>query len=233
MEEKLPDLRINGVSRAPGGHYRLVTIEGVGKVEGAVQSEDLCRMNGMVTVKGDVRTPELDADGKIKIEGRLSAGSSQIDGYVDVQGSVDGDTMVLRGLLNVKGDCSLERFEAEGGFEIDGLLNAGYLDIRLYGRGKAREIGGETIRVRKGVQGSWKKLWQWIFPKWNPELTVDLIEGDEVDLENSIVSVVRGNRVIIGPGCRIGHVEYRSELIKHPSAKIGEERKTGDGSHFA
>ncbi|WP_169306752.1 polymer-forming cytoskeletal protein [Cohnella pontilimi] len=233
MDHKVPDLHISGVSTAPGGHYRQVTIEGVGKVEGNVQADDGCKISGIVTVRGDLQAASLRCEGKLKVEGRLSAESSQIDGYADVRGPVHGETLVLKGGMNVKGDCSLERFDAEGGFEIDGLLNAGQLDIRLYGKGKAREIGGESIRVRKGVQGAWKKLWQRMFPVWNPELTADLIEGDEADLEHSHVSIVRGNRVILGPGCRIGLVEYRSELIKHPAAKVGKERKTGDGSHFA
>jgi cytoskeletal protein CcmA (bactofilin family) len=233
MEEKRPDLHISGVNTASGGHYRSVTIEGVGKVNGNMQTDSLLRMNGLVTVRGDVRTPELNGEGKIKIEGSLSAVTSKIEGYADILGSFDGDTMVLKGMLNVRGDCRMERFEAEGGFEIDGLLNADLVDVRLFGRGKVREIGGETIRARKMAQNVWKKLWQRMFPKWNPELVADTIEGDEVDLENTVASIVRGNRVIIGLGCRIGRVEYRSELIKHPSAKVGEERKSGDGNHFA
>lgn len=227
MTEIRPDMHINGVSSTPGGHYRSASIDGVIKVEGALQVDGLARMNGVVTVRGDLKAHELEGDGKFKVQGRLSAGTARINGLADVAGSVDGEHMILKGMLSVKGDCAVERFEAEGGFEVGGLLNAGTVDIRLYGRGKAREIGGESIRVRKMARSAWKKIWEWMFPKWNPEMEADVIEGDDVDLENTIAKVVRGNRVVLGPGCRIGRVEYRSELIRHPGAKANEEVKTG------
>jgi cytoskeletal protein CcmA (bactofilin family) len=233
MEQKRADLRIQGVSRAPGGHYRSVTIDGVSKVEGPVRSDGPFVMNGTVRVFGDVRTEELNVNGQLKIKGRLSFGTSQIDGYLKVDGSVDGERLALHGLLKAGGDCEAERFEGEGGFDIGGLLNAGTLDVRLYAGGKAREIGGDVIRVRRTARSVWKKMWLWMVPKRHLELKADLIEGDEVDLENTIASVVRGNRVVVGPGCRIGRVEYRSELIKRPGARIEEEVKFGDGNRLA
>lgn len=231
MDETRPDMSVNGINNAPGGHYRNVTIEGVGKVMGDVQADGLFRMNGVVTVLGDIQAAEFNADGKFKMEGRLAAGSARINGMAAVKGMVSGETLLLQGMLNANGDCELERFEAEGGFTIGGLLNAGAIDIRMHTKCKAQEVGGETIRVRKMSRSAWEKLWRWMFPKWLPEMEAALIEGDEVDLENTTASIVRGNRVVIGAGCHIDRVEYRMSIVKHPGAQVKEEVKIGDGNN--
>jgi hypothetical protein len=53
-------------------------------------------------------------------------------------------------------------------------------------------------------------------------LTAETIEGDTVDLEATEAQVVRGKVVRIGPGCRIGWVEYTDSLEVHPEAEVGE-----------
>jgi cytoskeletal protein CcmA (bactofilin family) len=226
------NLDINGVATASGGQYEQVNIEGVGKVEGDVRAASF-RLNGVATVRGSVETERLESNGKLKIEGLLSAGTSHMDGYTDVLGSLSGEHVTSKGLLQIRGDCELERFDAEGGFVIDGLLNAGFVNVQLYGRAKTREIGCESILVRKIAKSQWKEMLRKMFGKSAAGLEAGTIEGDDVDLEYTAASVVRGNRVTLGPGCRIGRVEYRTELKKHPAAQVGEERKTGDGSHFA
>lgn len=231
-ETTAPDLNINGVATAAGGRYREIRIDGVGTVSGSVRSEGF-RLNGIASIRGSLETGRLNADGKIKVEGRLAAGTADVNGLVDVFGALTGDRLAIRGLLNVRGDCEAERFESEGGFDIEGLLNAGEVDVSLHGRAKTREIGCESIRVRVAPKKNWKKLFQWLLGKWAPELSAGTIEGDDIDLENTVAAVVRGNRVAIGPGCRIGRVEYRTELRKHPKGHVGEERKTGDGSGLA
>jgi cytoskeletal protein CcmA (bactofilin family) len=226
-----PDLHINGVATAPGGHYERVQIEGVGKVEGDVQAAEF-HLNGMATVRGELNAKTLNAIGKLKVEGRTSAGMTHMEGVAVIRGSLTGERLTLKGMLHVQGDCEFERLDAEGGFDIEGLLNAGFVDIRLYGRGKTREIGCDSIQVRKIARNHWKQMLQKMFGTWGPGLEAGTIEGDDIDLEHTTASMVRGNRVTLGPGCRIGRVEYRTELRKHPDAKVGEEMKTGDGDRF-
>lgn len=232
MAETRPDLRVSGVNHAPGGHYRDVTVEGVGKVQGDVRADGVFRLNGMVTVFGSIDAAEFNGDGKFKVEGNLSAESARLNGMVEVKGAVRGETLRLQGMLNVGDHCELERFEAEGGFAVGGLLNAGTIEVRMHAKCRAQEIGGDAIRVRKMSRSAWQRVWKWMFPKWAPELEAGLIEGDEIDLENTSASVVRGNRVVIGNGCRIERVEYRTELLKRPGAHVKEEVKTGGGKDF-
>jgi cytoskeletal protein CcmA (bactofilin family) len=202
-------------------------MEGVCKVDGDIRAEEF-RLNGVSTVRGSVEANSFLVSGKLKIEGGVKAEQAATDGLVEIAGSLTGHEGNLNGLLKIRGDCEFERLKAAGGFEVGGMLNAGFADIALYGQGKAREIGCESLRVRKIAKSGWKEALRKMFPRWKPELTAHTIEGDDLDLENTAADVVRGNRVAIGPGCRIGCVEYRLEYRKHPGAKVGKELKVGE-----
>ncbi|WP_239618615.1 hypothetical protein [Cohnella mopanensis] len=221
-----PDLLINGVSKAGGGEYGKVKIDGVGTVEGSVASVTF-DANGITKVHGDLITGELDSDGIFRVDGLLTARKMKIDGKMKVKGSLKADYCSANGILNIGGDCEIEQFDMHGAFEVQGLLNAGRMELKLQGRGKAREIGVESIQVRQASRSVWGKLWSWMLPKFSPELQVTVIEGDDIDLEYTEADIVRGNRVLIGKGCSIGLIEYRTELKVHPGAKIGKEVKTG------
>lgn len=225
----MSDLIMNGVATAAGGHYRNVRMDGVGKVEGSLQAERF-EANGVLAVRGGIRAGELEHHGRLKVEGGLSAARMRIDGIVRVEGDLSGERLELNGICTVRGDMAFERLEAAGTFDVEGLINAGHVGIRLFGRAKAREIGGETIRVGKTASGRWKSLLRWVYPKWHPELQADTIEGDDIELAHTIAETVRGGRVTIGPGCRIGRVEFRTELRVHASSQVGEEVKSGDGN---
>ncbi|OXS53999.1 hypothetical protein B1A99_27580 [Cohnella sp. CIP 111063] len=221
------DLVINGVSTASGGQYGRVKIDGVGTVEGDIVCADF-DCNGMTKIRGSLAADTMDADGMFTIDGHLSAARSFVDGHMKVRGSLKGDSFSVNGLIRVDGNCEIESFRAEGAFEVGGLLNVGTMDVLLQGRGKAGEIGGESIRVVRKSSGPLNKLLSWFVPRLATELHVESIEGDVIDLEYTQAEVVRGNRVRIGKGCTIGLVEYRTEFSAHPGAKIGKEAKVGD-----
>jgi cytoskeletal protein CcmA (bactofilin family) len=128
----------------------------------------------------------------------------------------------LTGQLSVEGDCEYESLIAAGALQVDGLLGAETLELRLHGPARAREVGGGRIQIKRSRVVSLKKL----FVSAGPVLmTADLIEGDNLDLEYTHAKVVRGNQVRIGPGCEIERVEYRRSLSKSASAKVGTEAK--------
>jgi len=91
----------------------------------------------------------------------------------------------------------------------------------------AKEIGGERIDVRRG---GWREkgilldgLVKLFAGGGTAALETKQIEGDEVSLEDTEAEVVRGKKVEIGPGCRIGRVEY-SESLKVASDAVVKER---------
>ncbi|WP_410514904.1 hypothetical protein PaeBR_11230 [Paenibacillus sp. BR2-3] len=226
-KEKLSELIINGISSAPGGTYDSVVINGVSTI-GDPLAARVFKGNGHIHLNGDLAAGELECKGTINVKGNVRCGIMKAEGMLEIKGGLSGEHCSLNGLMRVHGDCELEDFKGEGAFTIDGMLSAGHMDFRLHGSGKAREIGVESIVIRQANKGVWSKLWGGIFPKFKPELLAGTIEGDNIDLEYTTAEIVRGNAVIIGEGCSIGLVEYRSKLTVHPGAIIGKEEKIGD-----
>ena len=217
----LPDLAITGFGHAAGGSFGAVRIDGAGKVDADLDCQSF-QVNGTATVRGAIRTNSFEVNGRMTGKGALHAPLIRIQGQVHIEGPLSSEDVKLEGLMKVDGNCDAEQFIVQGGFTIDGMLNAGIIDIVLNSRGQVKEIGGEQIKVKQGGQKSLAGVFQWILPVLAQHLTVDTIEGDEIELEETTASVVRGNRIIIGPGCTIGRVEYITELIVHPSAKVKE-----------
>lgn len=230
-ESALGDLVINGIGAAAAGRYSRVDINGVGTLYGDIVSETL-RSNGHLKARGSIAANRLRCDGTLRVEGSLQAKESKVNGTVKVYGSVSGDKMEVHGLLTVADDCELDHCVVQGGFTIGGLLNAGRLELDIFARCQAREIGGETIRVRK-TGSKWGHLWKWLFPSFSSELHVSVVEGDDIDLEVTTAAIVRGNNIVVGKGCSIGRVEYSGELKIMPGAKVGEEINTNGSSNFA
>jgi cytoskeletal protein CcmA (bactofilin family) len=231
------DLVINGFGASNGGQFRVVTINGRGTVNSDLECNELeCNgsgtINGNVTsektkvsghakFKGNLESHKLTIDGTAKIDKNLSAEKLSVSGKATVGGRVKCEEIKIHGTFSVYEDCEAEIFKADSMFTIGGLLNADQIDIRMFGECKAKEIGGQTITVKyKGsVIGNLLK------PLYKPQLETDLIEGDLIELENTLAKIVRGNKVRIGPNCQIGLVEYTGELSMDKKAVVSESRK--------
>ena len=50
--------------------------------------------------------------------------------------------------MHIEKNCEVECFKASGSFKIQGLLNAGQVNINIGGKCSVKEIGGEHIEVR-------------------------------------------------------------------------------------
>lgn len=165
-----------------------------------------------MTVNGDASIRDGAGVGRFIIKGNTSVGGGLAANEIDV-----------RGFLRAGGDCEAETFSAEGGFTVGGLLNAGSIDIKVFGPCSAREIGGEKIAIRapQGLQSITQ-----IFTFWaEKRLETETIEGDEVTLEAVTAKTVRGANVTVGPECKIELVEYTGSCTVDPGASVGEARK--------
>ena len=54
---------------------------------------------------------------------------------------------------------------------------------------------------------------------------VDVIEGDNIYIEYTQAKIVRGNTIVIGPGCNIELVEYKNNYTKDKESTVIENRK--------
>jgi cytoskeletal protein CcmA (bactofilin family) len=227
MEKHVSDLVINGISGAAGGTYNSVRIDGIGTINGAVKARTF-KANGLMRLKGDLAAEELECNGNMSVKGSLRMGTMKMEGMLQVGGNLRGESCELNGMISMRGDCELEELSGEGAFTVDGLLSAGHVDFGLHGQGKAKEIGVESLVIRQvHKSATWNRLLGGIIPKLKPELIAGTIEGDFIDVEYTNADIIRGNIVIIGQGCTIGTVEYRSQLTVHPGARVGREEKTG------
>ncbi|MEC3633215.1 hypothetical protein P9205_19595, partial [Bacillus velezensis] len=101
-----------------------------------------------------------------------------------------------------------------GCINVAGLLNAGDVNIHLrYDRSRVKEIGGTSITVRRKPGFLKRKAGM---------LSAELIEGDAVYLEYTEADIVRGKRVEIGPGCKIGKIEYQTSCKSHEKSTVQE-----------
>lgn len=237
-DNKKADLVIGGYGNAAGGEYGAVKINGFGKITGDVKCDDM-RMNGAGEVagvecntlhingSGDVAGPlkatEVKVNGTGTFAGSANCASLTVTGQASFRAGLDAQLVNVTGQLKVKGDCNVERFVSSGIFDIDGLLNADHTEVYLgWSKSRAREIGGSDITVKPGPRGM--GVLRSLFGG-SPALEAGTIEGNEISLELTRASVVRGNNVVVGDGCDIGLVEYKGTLRKMGNAIVREERK--------
>ncbi|MFO8034879.1 MAG: polymer-forming cytoskeletal protein, partial [Candidatus Bipolaricaulota bacterium] len=234
---------ISGSGKIGGGDYGNVRISGAGRVNGDLTAEEI-RISGSgrvmgsakareITVSGSGRfTSDVEADsfqgsGACAVEGSLKAGEFRCSGSQRIGGALTAHYVRCSGTLAVGRNVESDVFNSSGKFNIEGLLSADRVEIRLVGESRVGEIGGEKIEVRGetgfNVQISLTRGFRLGFG--GGSLRAKSIEGDEVYLEATRAEVVRGANVRIGPGCRIGRVEYSEALEVHEDAEVKEQVK--------
>lgn len=217
--QPLGDMNISGIAGSSGGHFNNVNVDGIGKILSAVTCEQFTT-NGTLKMYGGLDTRKGHITGLCTIQGAVCAEQLQIDGKVTIEKELQGETMTLNGEVKVGGNCSAEVFRADGAFVIDGMLNANDIEINIQGRCRVNEMGGEHITVTQVKSNLWGKM---IGGLLNTNLTANVIEGDEIQLENTKANVVRGNHIIIGRDCVIDRVEYKHSIHVHPESKVNHQ----------
>ena len=231
------DLVINGFGASNGGQFQLVTLNGRGTVNNDIECVELdcngsgilngnvisekAKVNGHARFRGNIDSQNLKIDGSARIDKNLTAEKLKVSGKTTVGGKVKCEEIKIQGTFTVGGDCEAEIFQAESQFTIGGLLNADEVNLKLFGACFAKEIGGQTITIKaKGsLVGNLLKSF------FKPQLETELIEGDKIEIENTIAKIVRGNQVKIGPNCQIGLVEYTEECSIDKKAVVAENKK--------
>ncbi|MFD0678063.1 MULTISPECIES: hypothetical protein [unclassified Paenibacillus] len=237
------DLIISGSGSTAGGIFDNVKINGEGTISGDIESNEfktngssrtqgnvkskVIKVNGIARIEGNVEAEQLNVNGQSDIGGDVAVRSLKLQGKSEIGGNLTGDLLEIGGELKVQRDCAAETFLYKGSFLISGMLNAGKIDIQLFGPCKVREIGGETISVKRtGLGLSLHKIIHSLFiPGFEDRLNVDTIEGDDIYLEYTTAKVVRGNRINIGPGCEINHVEYKDHFEQIKGTQVKEFSK--------
>lgn len=231
------NLILNGSGKVSGGSFERVSINGSGTISSSVECQvfdcngsgkvkgdiiaNKCKIAGGAKIEGDIHAKEVKVHGSSTIEGNLVSLNLEVQGSTKVKKGLKGERVSVEGSIKVNGDFEAETADFEGSFEINGLLNADSIEIGLHGRCFAQEIGGETIKVKKKSGMLLDKF----IKAFNRELHTELIEGDTIHLEYTTSKIVRGNDVVIGPGCEIDLVEYKNDIKIDKNAKVKESKK--------
>ena len=240
------DMKFMGETTHPGGQFRDIRVVGRTRMEGDVTCRSLAcmgearlsgglqsgetRILGHATVAGAVDGGDCTVLGQMECAASLRVRKLNCTGQLKVKGQVDAEKVRLYGQMVVQGDCNVDDFESNGAFEISGLLSVDRLLVHPNGPCKVAEVGGARIEVRRrvgflGRNGMADWIHQMLPGSRSSRLEAQMVEGDEVFLEDSVVGTVRGALVQIGRGCRIGTVEYQDSYSCEPGSEVGEVRQ--------
>lgn len=213
------NLKVLGTSSSLGGYFLEVKVTGECKFAGDVDCQSLS-LTGETKVSGGLRMEKLKMTGQLSVQDRIEGGSLRGQGEVQTSG-LSVEQLKFSGSMEVRGDCEAEDLQMGGALKVKGLLSAENLQLTLYGPGSAAEVGGGTITIKRSKT---KTLFQMGHGR-DMIFTTGLIEGDFVELQNTHAATVRGEKVIIGPGCVIQNVEYSDYLEIHKNAIVKQQTK--------
>ncbi|MEI6518692.1 MAG: hypothetical protein WCO98_01395 [bacterium] len=239
------NLTINGAGTINGGKYGDICINGAGTINGDIECDRLVN-NGASTVNGGVISQNIEINGASTIKGRIDSKAIRANGSCTILGEIITENLNVAGALtakeNIKAekievtgaitadkDCEAEKFVVKGGVKIAGMLNAGEVTIAYNGDSSIKEIGGDIIKIKEGdlsLNNFFEAiLMPFIKTKKSRKMTIDTIEGDDINLSDVTVRIVRGRKIYIGEGCEIENVEYNEECYIDVNAKVLKSAK--------
>ena len=133
-DKNITDLKINGQGTAPGGTYKLVRINGGGKVGGDIVCDE-CIVNGSGEFAGGVQSKSMRINGSAQIGGDVQAEKLLVQGNTKISADVNADELTVRGYANIEGAVFGERVSILGSADINDKLNA--KEIKIAGALKA------------------------------------------------------------------------------------------------
>ena len=218
------DYKCSGAGTIPAGEYEAVKVSGAAKLAGDVRCTSLSASgsfggSGSITCSGGVHF-----SGSTGIDGPISAGELKASGSFKCKGLRGGD-LCVSGSARVDGDMEGDAIRVSGSINCSGLINADRIEIHIGGVSSAGSIGGSEISVySENRSGGLSRI---LFGK-NPHGAMNVeesIEGDDIFLEYVTCPTVIGRRVTVGPGCRIGSVQYSESAEISPEARVDDCRQ--------
>ncbi|GFP77782.1 polymer-forming cytoskeletal protein [Clostridium fungisolvens] len=186
-------------------------ISGDTSIRGNVKSS-VFSISGASSINGNITSDEMKISGDSKIGGDVSVGQLKISGDSKVGGNLKGDGIKIFGGVKVGGNCEAEQFTCHGAFNIGEMLNAEKIEINPGGECRTKEIGGKEIEVRLRAKDSLFMNFIRFASFSKSRLICDSIEGDNIYLEATKASIVRGKNITIGERCEIDTVEYSGDI---------------------
>lgn len=219
----IADQFLIGMPKIKDGEYKNLSTMGVPRFLGNITVSKLLTV-GINSIIGRLKCEEIECMGITRVKEKLEIHSIKNVGRCRFTNVLDSYKVENIGFLYAQEGIETEFFESTGGFKVNGLLNAGEIKIDINLPSSAEEIGGDHICIKQENR-AWKfnlinrlLFWNWSIKK--PVLKCAAIEGTDISLEYTYAGLVRGNKVRIGPGCKIKQVEYADELHTDTKSSI-------------
>lgn len=213
--DKKHDISIIGDGSSSGGVYGKVKVVGDSSFNDNLFCDQF-KCTGTSVIYGSLESTDIKITGTLNLRERAAAGDEDQEGNYAPNLHAKAEHMKVVGELHVSGNCQVEDMKLNGRFTIAGMLSAEQMTLKIMGPSEVREMGGSIISVKSGKG----KMFEGLFSGQKSVLKAGMIEGDDIELEYTEAEVVRGDKIKIGPGCRIGTVEYRSSLQIHPQSEV-------------
>jgi cytoskeletal protein CcmA (bactofilin family) len=241
MGNNVRHLTVNGSVLTSGGTFHKVAIRGDATingdlwchrckvfgnadVSGNIEAKSF-RIFGQANIRGNVQGETIKLFGEMNIRGNAAACDFHLRGAAHVDGDVTGGTIHGYGEMKVSRNCEADVFSVKGAVEIGSILNAEQVELYPhFADSRIAEIGGKTIHVKRSKAFSILHFLK-RFVRDSAKLKAETIEGDDIYLEHTDAKIVRGDRIIIGPGCNIDLVEYHTSFHQDEKATVKEKRK--------
>lgn len=214
------DFNCNGTGKVHGDLIaKEAEIKGTCGFSGNVSANEL-EVDGAVKIARNVNVSKMNVNGSIVIGADLSSENIRVDGECKVSGNVESICLNLQGILKAE-NCECEKFTGTGKVNINGLLTAEEIDLKLFWNSTIHEVGGHKVKIEPAEKMVMKLIAKFIKPK----LKVDVIEADEVSITYTKAKIVRGANVWLGDGCEVDLIEYTEIFTPGANAKYGKAVK--------
>jgi len=228
------------------GHLQAQELSSSGslKVEGNVTADEFST-KGSSKINGDVDADIFKTSGSNAIDGRLSTRYIKITGSCEVHGDVEADKFTSEGAFQIDGLLSADEISIRlggdchareiGGEKIIVRSNA-HIHTGKFRSSQGQDAGGPKRWTFNefgiGIDIDLERITDMIGQIGEDIglhvsdyvgggiLETDSIEGDEIYLESTQAKIVRGKRIVIGPGCEIESIEYEESIELDESSTV-------------
>ncbi len=170
--------------------------------------------------------------GICNISGGLRSLGAHIVGILHIGRDAEMGMITGNGSLRADHAVKCERMDYGGRTHIGGLLTADDLTLRFDDGGYIRAVRAGNIRIRYEPHGYHN--YSMLRGFWNAVrgtekgclFMIEKIAGRHIDIEHVNAKIIIGDDVVIGKGCIIDSVQYRSTLSVAGDATVKVSRKS-------
>lgn len=231
MEKR--NLKISGSGSYAGGKFDEVSISGSGQINGDLECVkfsssgsskvdghiigEVFKCSGSTKVTGNVHVKDVHVSGVCKIKGNMQAHTLSSAGVTKIEGNIKCEKLSISGVLTSEKNIEAEEINIKGSIKNTGIINGESISIECRdGNGSCsfNEMGASQITINKDNQNTSFGLHKLLglFKGSKSKINGNLVEGDDIYIENANIKMIRGESIVVRPGCEIDQIEYRKSI---------------------